>query len=273
MVEAVEKYGCGGSTHDTLSSFGAAVGSADTLEMTRLAHENKPILRNYDKYGNRIDVIEYHPAYHEDHWQVPSFAWNNNDRGSFVTRSALAMLMYQVRTGVIAVTKVLLGAHCNDWRFYVLAQAEPGVSCPLTMTFAAVPALEASPDVAAEWMYDGRNVPISEKKGATMGMSMTEKQGGSDVLSCSGANASKDKHDKLGDHSNASSEVEYDNAWGQMIGEPGRGVATIIEMVVHTRLDCALGSAALMRQVSAVSPSSHYASGVNAFYLPLGFFP
>ena len=65
MVEAVEKYGCGGSTHDTLSSFGAAVGSADTLEMTRLAHENKPILRNYDKYGNRIDVIEYHPAYHE----------------------------------------------------------------------------------------------------------------------------------------------------------------------------------------------------------------
>lgn len=225
-------------------------------------------------------------------------------------------------------------------------QAESGSSCPLTMTFAAIPALQTSRAAFTEWIdkgitpaYDPRDVPVSQKQGAVFGMSMTEKTGGSDVRSnttraapLSSADAAQaggayslighkwftsapmcdafltlaystprvGEHaaamtgaptsdglscflvprwlpsgqrntgfrvvrlkDKLGDRSNASSEVEYDNAVGYMVGPPGRGVPTILEMVVHTRLDCALGSAGLMRQ--AVRAALHYTSQRRAF--------
>ena len=222
--------------------------------------------------------------------QVPSYAWNNSEKeGSQVARGILTHLMYQL---------------------------ESGVSCPLTMTYAAIPALRHSVkgSIPHEYIklltspkYDGRHVPVSEKGGATVGMSMTEKQGGSDVRSntttatpleashtSNGSTYTLQGHkwftsapmsdafltlaqtgdaglscflvprflqdgtkntgfqiqrlkDKLGDKSNASSEIEYRNAHGYLIGDIGKGVRTIVDMVVHTRLDCTIGSSALMR--------------------------
>jgi putative acyl-CoA dehydrogenase len=204
----------------------------------------------------------------------------------------------------------------------MMSQIESGHGCPITMTFAAVPALRNSPEVAAEWVprltntqYDGRNVPAHLKTACTAGMAMTEKQGGSDVranstrariqadgtyllvghkwfcsapmsdvfltlahceagLSCflvprwlpdgtpNAMNLQRLK-DKLGNHSNASAEIEYENAYGVLVGEPGRGVRTIIDMVAHTRLDCVVASAGLMRQ--AVAQSVHHATHRKTF--------
>ena len=221
---------------------------------------------------------------------------------------------------------------------YLMYQLECGVCCPTTMTFAAVPALAATPSVANHWLplltsrrYDGRDVPVEVKGCATVGMSMTEKQGGSDVrantttatpvdpsaasegdefvlrghkwftsapmsdafltlaqtpegLSCflvprwlpdgsrnAGFHVMRLK-DKVGDRANASSEVEYDRAWGRMVGAPGRGVRTIVEMVVHTRLDCTIGSAALMRacaQLAAQHTATRSAFGSRLIDAPL----
>ena len=253
------------------------------------AHRDRPRLRSHDRFGHRIDTIEFHPAYHEimgaaiahgvagvswapERWTLPG-------EGAHVARAALSFLHHQV---------------------------EPGSSCPLTMTHAAVPALrrEASlrawADRAATPHYDRRDLPMPDKSGVTLGMGMTEKQGGSDVranetvaaplpggeayaltghkwffsapmcdgflvlaqapggLSCllmprrreDGAmNAFRIMRlkDKLGDWSNASSEVEFTGAHAWRVGEEGRGVSVILEMVMLTRLDCMLGSAAEMR--------------------------
>ncbi|WP_454831504.1 acyl-CoA dehydrogenase family protein [Pseudoxanthomonas wuyuanensis] len=268
------------------------------------ANRDKPRLKTHDRYGRRIDTVEFHPAYHrlmqaaKSHG-VAGLSWYRPQPGGHVARAALSYLHHQV---------------------------EAGTSCPLTMTHAAVPVLQREPalrewaDKAAAPVYDPRDVPIAGKVGITIGMGMTEKQGGSDVRSnatvatplagggeyslvghkwffsapmCDGflvlaqapgglsclllprrlPDGSKNAFrlmrlkDKLGDWSNASSEVEFCGAWARRIGEEGRGVATIIQMVMLTRLDCMLGSAAEMRM--ALAQALHHARHRCTFGKPL----
>ncbi|MGD9535557.1 MAG: acyl-CoA dehydrogenase family protein [Alphaproteobacteria bacterium] len=286
---------------DKVRAFGAALGSERVAELADAANRHPPELRAFDRYGRRIDEVVYHPAYHElmalaKSHEVHSIAWREARLGGHVAHMALE---------------------------YLLVQAEPGVCCPITMTYASLPALRKQPEVAAEWQprilaaaYDPRFVPAAEKAGVTIGMAMTEKQGGSDVR----ANATRavplgaaDEYaltghkwfcsapmsdafltlaqteagltcflvprwrpdgtrnpffiqrlkDKLGDRSNASSEIEYRGTWARLVGEAGQGVRTIIEMVHHTRLDTALAAAGLMRQ--AVVQAVHHASHRVAF--------
>src|SRR5579859_8014797 len=283
-----------------LNDFGTRLGSAETIELGRLANAYPPVLRSFDRYGRRIDEVEFHPAYHEllilaVGQGLHTGPWAEPRPGAHVARAA----------GVI-----------------LLCQVEAGVQCPTTMTYGAVPALRRHAVLAAEWLpllysrtYDRRLRPAREKSGAMMGMGMTEKQGGSDLRSnttratplADGAYAI-DGHkwffsapmcdaflilaqapsglscfflprflpdgsrnaihlqrlkDKLGNRSNASSEVEFHGAVGWLVGDEGRGVPTIIEMGNHTRLDCALGSTGLMRQ--AVAQASHHAAHRSAF--------
>ena len=287
LSEAVTREGGAWGLED-LKAFGALVGSAETIEHGRLANENPPILTAFDNYGHRVNAVEYHPSYH--HLMATSMAhelhsqpWRSARDGSLVVRAA---------------------------KNFMMSQIEAGHGCPITMTYAAVPALRHDPNLAAEWVprltataYDPRNLPAADKTACTAGMAMTEKQGGSDVranttrafaqddgsyrlvghkwfcsapmsdlfltlahddrgLSCflvprwtpdgvpNQMNLQRLK-DKLGNHSNASSEIEYDNAYALRLGEPGRGVRTIIDMVSHTRLDCVVASAGLMRQTLA----------------------
>ncbi len=268
------------------------------------ANRHPPELRTHDRFGHRIDEVEFHPAWHAL-------------MGAAVTRELHALPWRDPRPGA-HVARTAMG--------YLLSQAESGYACPITMTFAAVPALRRQPDVGSVWIprvvstvYDPRALPAAEKGGALMGMAMTEKQGGSDVranttravplgargpgreyeltghkwfcsapmcdaflmlaqaehgLSCfllprwrpdgtRNAFFIQRLKDKLGNRSNASSEVELDGAWACLIGEEGFGVKTILEMVAHTRLDCVMGSAALMRQ--AVAQATHHASHRLAF--------
>jgi putative acyl-CoA dehydrogenase len=262
------------------------------------------VLKTFDRFGHRIDEVEFHPAWHSlmkmgiEH-ELHSLPWTSTEQAPHAARAALYM---------------------------TAMQAEAGFCCPITMTFAVVPALRATPELAAEWeplvtatTYDPRLVPASEKGAAIAGMAMTEKQGGSDVrantttarpLNGGGGGAEYEivghkwfcsapmsdfflvlaqtddglscflmprilpdgtrnafhiqrLKDKLGNHSNASSEVEFHNAWARMVGEPGRGVPTIIEMVGHTRLDCVIGAAAGMR--SGVVAALHHTSHRSAF--------
>ncbi len=256
------------------------------------ANRDRPRLRTHDAQGHRIDLVEFHPAYHQlmeaaKRHGVAGLSWQDGRPGAHVARAALSYLHHQ---------------------------AEAGTSCPLTMTHAAVAVLRAHPALA-EWaqkaaapVYDPRDVPIADKQGITLGMGMTEKQGGSDVR----ANATRAEtnadgsyalvghkwffsapmsdgflvlaqaqggltcflmprrlpdgnrnafrlmrlKDKLGDWSNASSEVEFCGARALRVGEEGRGVATIIGMVMMTRLDCMLGAAAEMRM--ALSQALHH---------------
>jgi putative acyl-CoA dehydrogenase len=301
LVEAVEREGAGWVT-ERASALGRFVGEADGPQQLwgRLANENKPVLHAFDRYGHRIDEVEFHPAWHQlmqmgvEH-ELHSLPWTSEEPFAHTARAALYM---------------------------TAMQAEAGFACPITMTFAVVPALRAQPELAAEWeplvtssSYDPRLIPAAEKGSAIAGMAMTEKQGGSDVranttvaralngggpgaeyeivghkwfcsapmsdiflvlaqtddgLSCfllprilpdGSRNAFHIQRlkDKLGNHSNASSEVELHGAWARMVGEPGRGVPTIIEMVGHTRLDCVIGAAAGMRSgvVSAIHHTAH----------------
>jgi putative acyl-CoA dehydrogenase len=268
------------------------------------ANEHKPVLRTHDRYGNRIDEVDFHPAWHRlmslaVEQELHSLPWRSPEPAAHTARAALYM---------------------------TAMQAEAGHACPITMTFAITPALRAQPELAAEWeplltanTYDGRLFEAQQKGSAIAGMAMTEKQGGSDVranttvarpLNGGGAGAEYELvghkwfcsapmsdlflvlaqaeegiscfllprilpdgsrnafhiqrlKDKLGNHSNASSEVEFHNAWARMVGDPGRGVPTIIEMVGHTRLDCVLGSAAGMRW--AVVNATHHAAHRAAF--------
>jgi putative acyl-CoA dehydrogenase len=305
LVEAVEREGAGW-VRERASALGRFVGAAGgpQHEWGRLANENKPVLRTFDRYGHRIDEVEFHPAWHQlmrmgvEH-ELHSLPWTSTEPYPHTARAALYM---------------------------TAMQAEAGYACPITMTFAVVPALRAQPELAAEWeplvtatTYDPRSIPASEKGSAISGMAMTEKQGGSDVranttvatpLNGGGAGAEYELvghkwfcsapmsdiflvlaqtadglscflmprvlpdgtrnafhiqrlKDKLGNHSNASSEVEFHGAWARMVGEPGRGVPTIIEMVGHTRLDCVIGSAAAMR--AAVANAIHHTAHRSAF--------
>ncbi len=268
------------------------------------ANTHPPILRTHDRYGNRLDEVEFHPAWHElmrlavGH-ELHALPWRDPRPGAHVARAAL---------------------------FFLTSQVEAGHGCPISMTYSAVPALRAQPELAAEWEprltsteYDSRAMPACHKRGALCGMGMTEKQGGSDVranttraraLGARGPGAEYELtghkwfcsapmcdvflvlaqaedglscfllprwrpdgtrnrfhiqrvKDKLGNRSNASSEVEFDGAWARLVGEEGRGVPTIIEMVNHTRLDCVIGSAAGMRQ--AVAQATHHAAHRRAF--------
>ncbi|WOX21380.1 acyl-CoA dehydrogenase family protein [Streptomyces solicathayae] len=283
---------------EELEVLGLSAGSAQAQEWGVLANENPPRLRTHDRYGNRIDEVEFHPAWHRLLGKGVSAGLTNawGRPGGHVRRAA---------------------------GFLVWTQAEAGHGCPLSMTHAAVPALRTDPELAAEWeplltsqVYEEGLRPATEKAGALFGMGMTEKQGGSDVranttearpLAASGEYvltghkwfcsapmsdgflvlaqapggltcflvprvlpdgsrnvfAIQRLKDKLGNKSNASSEVEFDGTWARRVGDEGRGVRTIIEMVAATRLDCVLGSAALMRQ--AVAQAVHHAAYRSAF--------
>jgi putative acyl-CoA dehydrogenase len=303
LVEALEREGAGWA-RDRAAALGRRVGGEPLQQWGRLANENKPILRTHDRYGNRIDEVEFHPAWHElmtlgVENELHCMPWRSSEPFPHAARAAMYM---------------------------TAMQAEAGFACPITMTFAVVPALRFQPELAAEWeplvtatTYDPRLVPASEKGSAIAGMAMTEKQGGSDVranttrahaidgggpggeyelvghkwfcsapmsdlflvlaqaeggLSCfllprvlpdGSRNAFHIQRlkDKLGNHSNASSEIELRGAWARMVGEPGRGVPTIIEMVGHTRLDCVIGAAAGMR--TGVLNATHHAAHRTAF--------
>ncbi len=287
---------------DDLSSFGERVGSAEVIEWGFLANRNDPVLKTHDRYGNRLDRVDFHPAWHSlmdlaIANGLHSRPWEpQTDDNGHTSRTAL---------------------------LYMASQIEAGHFCPVSMTTSVVPALRASPTVAEAWMpkilsrhYDPSFQPVREKHGALFGMGMTEKQGGSDVranttearrvdgggeyritghkwftsapmsdaflvlaqaqdgLSCflmprwepdGSVNAMHIQRlkDKLGNRSNASSEVEFVDAYAELVGEEGRGIATIIEMVNGTRLDCVMGSTALMRQ--AVSQAAWHAAHRSAF--------
>ena len=290
-----ERFGAG-CAEARLDAYGALAGGP-LMAAGFLANQNKPVFVSHDRYGHRIDLVEFHPAYHElmrtavEHG-IPSLPWTHPQPGAHVARAAMS---------------------------YLHSQAEAGSGCPLTMTFASVPALRMQADLAQSWLpkilateYDPRNVGMAHKTGVTIGMAMTEKQGGTDVRAnttraypvgaggpgqayelvghkwfCSAPMcdafltlAQTDKgltcfllprhrpddsrnefyiqrlKNKLGNWSNASSEVEFRGAFAWMLGEEGRGVPTIIEMVAMTRFDCMVGSSALMRQ--ALTQASHH---------------
>jgi putative acyl-CoA dehydrogenase len=293
MKEALVREG-GEWAADRTSAAGAFAGSARAQRLGREANENPPKLRTHDRFGNRIDEVEFHPAWHELMAEgvgmgLHSLPWTDPQPGAHVARAAM---------------------------FMVFSQAEAGVGCPISMTYSVVPALRKTPEIAAEWeprfmsnAYDGELRPAPDKPGALCGMAMTEKQGGSDVrantttatpLNGGGSGAEYEivghkwfcsapmcdaflvlaqtesgvscflmprflpdgernrfhiqrLKDKLGNRSNASSEVEFRSAWARMVGEEGRGVPTIIEMVNHTRLDCVTGSATGMRFATAAA--------------------
>ncbi|PVZ63580.1 DNA alkylation response protein [Pelagibaculum spongiae] len=288
---------------DRLQSYGEQAGGS-LLKAGFLANENAPTFETHDRFGHRVDQVNFHPAYHQlmnaaITADMPALPWKQTKKGAHVARAAME---------------------------YLHMQADAGSGCPLTMTFAAVPAISHQSDIAEIWLpkilsgvYDPRNIPWYDKKGVTIGMAMTEKQGGSDVranttiatpltnsgggqkysltghkwfcsapmcdaflvlaqtdggLSCflvprwredgskNGLYFQRLKN-KLGNISNASSEVEYRDAHGWMLGEEGRGVRTIIEMVSMTRFDCMVGSSALMR--ASVAQAIHHTSGRSAF--------
>lgn len=274
-----------------LSDFGTRIGTEEVQTWGRQANANPPQFKPFDRFGQRIDEVEFHPAYHALmdlglSNGVSSAAWTVKDGGHSL-HSALMMLM---------------------------GKADDGVCCPMSMTYACVPALRHA-GWADDWIagaisgvYDRHFLPKEHKAGLTIGMAMTEKQGGSDVranttkarpiegdgeveltghkwfcsapmsdgfltlayeggdetLSCYLAPRWRPDgtrntieiqrlKDKLGDRSNASSEIEYKSAWARRVGEKGRGVRTIIEMVNHTRLDCLAGSAGLIRQAASAA--------------------
>ena len=298
LSEALVREG-GGWGAEEVFELGALSGTATAERWGELADRNVPILHTHDRYGHRIDEIEYDPAYHELMRTAVAHGlhaapWADDRPGAHVVRA--------VKNGVWTV--------------------EPGHLCPISMTYAVVPALRANPELAASYeplltsrVYDPDLVVPTGKAGITAGMSMTEKQGGSDVragttqavpngdgsyrltghkwftsaamsdiflvlaqapggLSCfllprvlpdgtrNGMHIARLK-DKLGNRANASSEIEYDGAIAWPVGEEGRGVRTIIEMVNLTRLDCALGSATSMRQ--GLARAMHHTTHRKAF--------
>ncbi len=293
----------GGEDAVTLAAFGRRWGTADMFDLGRQANENPPKLRAFDPRGGRLDRVEFHPAYH--HFMAESMAaglhassWSND------------------ATPAPAPAQVIRAA-----RFYMAAQIETGHLCPITMTRAAVAALAVEPAVAGKLMpkilsrvYDAHFLPWWEKTAMTLGMGMTERQGGTDVrtnttraepdgegyiitgqkwfmsapmcdaflvlaqapggLTCfllprfrpdgsvNGLRFQRLK-DKLGNRSNASSEVEFARAFAWRVGQEGRGVRTIINMVQLTRLDCAIASAGIMRM--ALAQALHHARHRTVF--------
>ncbi|EAP9709145.1 isovaleryl-CoA dehydrogenase [Salmonella enterica] len=305
LCEAVSREGAGWDS-DLLASIGQQLGTAESLELGRLANAHPPELLRYDPQGQRLDDVRFHPAWHLLMQglcanRVHNLAWEEEARaGSFVARAA---------------------------RFVLHAQVEAGTLCPVTMTFAATPLLlQMLPATFHDWLaplrsdrYDSHLLPGGQKRGLLIGMGMTEKQGGSDVLSNT-THAERladdsyrlvghkwffsvpqsDAHlvlaqakgglscffvprflpdgqrnsvrlerlkDKLGNRSNASAEVEFQDAVGWRLGEEGEGIRHILKMGGMTRLDCALGSHGLMRR--AFSVAIYHAHQRQAFGKPL----
>jgi putative acyl-CoA dehydrogenase len=302
MLSALRREGAGWA-EDAVRELGRLAGSARVQEQGRQANENPPKLRTHDRFGHRVDEVEFHPAWHElmtvaVRHGLHAAPWRDTRPGAHVARAA---------------------------GFYVWGTAEAGHCCPVSMTYAVVPALRHAPALAGRFEpllaapeYDFGLRPPEAKRGLLAGMSMTEKQGGSDVranttraiplpgdgtgsylltghkwftsapmgdlfmvlaqapggLSCfllprvrpdgsrNGMRLQRLK-DKLGNRSNASAEVEYDDALAWLVGEEGRGVRTIIEMVNMTRLDCVLGTATGMR--AGVTMAAHHAAHRTAF--------
>jgi putative acyl-CoA dehydrogenase len=323
LREGVVREGAGWAVED-LAALGARLGRFEVLDLARLANANGPRLVSFDRGGRRIDEVEFHPAWH-----------------------ALMGLMIDA------------GAHSSPWLdprpgaqvaraagYLLFGQVENGAQCPVTMTYAAVPALRRAGALSERWLpkilsreYDPRSLPVEQKRGALVGMGMTEKQGGTDVRANTtrasqiapldararfgeeGAGAwrivghkwffsapQSDAHlvlaqadeagsaglscffvprflpdgtrnpirvqrlkDKLGNRSNASSEVEFCGAVGWLVGEVGRGIPTILEMGGYTRLDCVVGTAGIMR--AALCHALHHARGRLAFGKPLASQP
>jgi putative acyl-CoA dehydrogenase len=318
LREALEREGAGWAAAD-LDGLGDRLGTRALQEVARLANAFPPRLAGYDRQGHRIDDVEFHPAWHQlmalmIEYGAHSLPWEAPRAGAQVARAA---------------------------GYLMFGQVENGAQCPVTMTYAAVPALRQAPALAARWLpkilareYDPRPLPVEQKRGAIIGMGMTEKQGGTDVranttraariddaqirarfgagyddawsivghkwffsapqadahlilartdepdgaLSCflvprllpdGSRNAIRVQRlkDKVGNRSNASSEVEFCDAVGWLVGREGRGIPTILEMGSHTRLDCVLGSAGAMR--AALTHALHHARGRAAFGRPL----
>lgn len=316
LKAALQREG-GGAFQTELSALGAMLGRAEMLDLARLANTNPPRLRNFDAHGRRIDEVEFHPAWHRlmtllIEAGVHAAPWNSKRPGAQVARAA---------------------------QYLLFGQLENGSQCPVTMTYASVPALRQAPArIAARWLpkilareYDPRSLPVEQKRGALIGMGMTEKQGGSDVRSNTTLATAlspqegaalfgedgeavfrivghkwffsapqSDAHlilaqtavdgsaglscffvprflpdgsrnqirvqrlkEKLGNRSNASSEVEFTGAHGWLIGALGRGMPAILEMASHTRLDCILGSAGIMR--AALTHALHHARNRAVF--------
>jgi putative acyl-CoA dehydrogenase len=305
---------------DELDGLGARLGAAEVLDLARLANAHGPRLHGFDRSGRRIDEVEFHPAWHALMGMMigagaHSRPWTDPRPGAQVARAGAYLLFGQV---------------------------ENGAQCPVTMTYASVPALRRAGKLGERWLpkilsneYDPRSLPVEQKRGALIGMGMTEKQGGTDVranttraseihpadararfgeegegawrivghkwffsapqsdahlilaqtdeggsagLSCffvprylpdGSRNAVRVQRlkDKLGNRSNASSEVEFCGAVGWLVGQVGRGIPTILEMGSHTRLDCVVGTAGIMR--AALCHALHHARGRAAFGKPL----
>ncbi|USD39251.1 acyl-CoA dehydrogenase family protein [Ferrimonas sp. SCSIO 43195] len=283
---------------------GQTLGEPQWIEKGFLANRHKPEFHSHDRFGNRIDWVEFHPAYHElmtlaIDAGIPTLPWTTPKAGAHVVRMALN---------------------------YLYNQNDAGSGCPLTMTFAAVPPLAKAKGEASAWLakllqgrYDPANKPSSDKLGVTIGMAMTEKQGGTDVRANTtvATQLEGDRYElvghkwfcsapmcdgfltlaqtaagltcfllprwrpdgrrnefyvqrlknKMGNVSNASSEVEFRGALGWRLGEEGRGVATIIEMVALTRYDCMIGSTSMMRQ--AVAQVTHHIAHRSVMGKPL----
>ncbi|WP_100836022.1 acyl-CoA dehydrogenase family protein [Kitasatospora fiedleri] len=299
LLDALHRAGADWAVEE-LHALGRLAGTEQAADWARLANDNPPVLRTHDRYGHRIDEVEFHPYWHElmrtavEHG-LHAAPWRDDRPGAHTARAA---------------------------KFHVWGQVEAGHTCPVSMTYAAVPALRTTPDLAAAYEplltareYDfGLRAPHG-KRGLIAGMSMTEKQGGSDVrtnttravpagdgthrltghkwftsapmsdvfltlaqapggLSCfllprvlpdGTRNALRLQRlkDKLGNKSNASAEIEYEDAVGWLVGEEGRGVRTIIEMVNMTRLDCTTGAASAMRH--GALRALHHAGHRRAF--------
>lgn len=303
LREAARRHG-GGWVETPLLALGEAAGSEEAMQWGEDANRYPPELYTFDRFGRRIDEVKFHPAYHKlmalamEH-RIHSIAWTETKPGRHVAHAAMLTMF---------------------------TQAEAGTMCPISMTYASVPALRRQPDIAALWepkiaggVYDAPLRPIAGKRGVTIGMAMTEKQGGSDVrantthafplgeggpgadyrlvghkffcsapmcdafltlaytengLSCFLVPRIKPDgsrntfhimrlKEKLGNRSNASSEIEYAGTFAQMIGEEGRGVATIVGMVHHTRLDTMASSLGIMRR--ALAEALHHVSHRRAF--------
>jgi len=300
LREALEREGASWA-QDRVGDLGRLAGTQEAIDWGFQANANPPRLRTHDRFGERIDEVDFHPAWHRlmevavGHG-LHAMPWREPRRGAHAARAAA---------------------------FYIWSQVEGGHGCPVSMTYAAVAALRHQKDLAANWEplmttldYDPGLRPPSTKRGVLFGMAMTERQGGSDVRTnttravptgtdgehllagqkwfCSAPmcdaflvlaqapggltcfllprilpdGTRNNFHiqrlkDKLGNRSNASSEIELKDAWATIVGEEGRGVRTIIEMVNHTRLDCVIGSASLMRQ--AVAQATHHTAHRSAF--------
>ena len=300
LRESLEREGASWA-HGLVHELGRLAGTQQAIDWGFQANANPPQLRTHNRFGDRIDEVEFHPAWHElmkvaiGHG-LHALPWREPRPGAHAARAAA---------------------------FYIWSQVEGGHGCPVSMTYAAVPTLRKTQSIAALWEplmttldYDPGLRPASTKKGVLFGMAMTERQGGSDVRANTtravpaGANGEhlltghkwfcsapmcdafvvlaqapdglscfllprvlpdgtrnafhiERLKDKLGNRSNASSEISLNGALAVMVGEEGKGVRTIIEMVNHTRLDCVIGSASLMRQ--AVAQATHHAAHRSAF--------